>query len=85
MKKTIWADWSGGVICTCKEQLAEEYKNSDTFDGFGFWLNENYTASDVWEANTEVKAAIEQEYQRYYDACLTDFINDYFEAIEIEV
>lgn len=85
MKVTIWVDWDNQTICTGREELAEEFEDSDTCPEFEPWLNDHYDASEVWDVDADVQTAIKQEYQEYYDTCLTSFINNYFEAVQIEV
>lgn len=85
MKVTIWIDWDNQIICSNRKELAEDYEKSDCCIEFEGWLDDHYTASEVWEVSADTKTAIKQEYKKYSDVCLADFIDAHYEAIEIEV
>lgn len=85
MKVTVWIDWDHQIFCSSKKELAEDFENSDCSCNFEGWLDDHYAASEVWNIDADEKTAIKQEYHRYYDTCLEEFIDTYYEAIEIEV
>lgn len=85
MKKTVWVDLDTRDVYSCKEQLMKVLKEKNPWLEFASWLDRHYYASDVWDASTEMKTAIEQEYQELCDAVFAEFLSDYYEAIEIEV
>lgn len=87
MTKTIWIDWNWAKVYTSKEELRKNFEENgdDLLLSFEGWLDEEHVASDVWDISASERAAIKQEYKQYCDACFSDFVEKYFEAIEIEV
>lgn len=85
MKLTVWVDWNNQILRSSKKELAEDYEDSDCYVEFGDWLEDHYIASEIWDINADAKAAIKQEYEKYSETCLADFIDAHYEPIEIEV
>lgn len=85
MTKTIWIDWESKVVCQNEDELMAEFEGSAWSTDFTTWLNNNYTATEIWEAYDGQREVIDKEYEEFRRGELEEYTHRYFEAYEIRV
>lgn len=85
MKKTIWIDWKNEVVCQNEDELIANFEESDCVTDFMDWLNDHYTATEIWEMYDGQREVIDKEYEAFRRKELEQYANYYFQNYEIEV
>lgn len=55
--------------------IADELEEVGALMSFENWLNENYTAYDLWKMGDDMDEELSRTYDKYRTAILTAFIN----------
>ena len=88
---SIWVDWNNQIVYTTEDELKTEWNNlieqeSDIAPmSFPEWLDENFMPSTVWDANTNERYAIEQDYEAYCKDCYDNWVETYLAQLTLTV
>lgn len=85
MTKTIWIDWEHKFVYQNEDELIADFEESAWNTDFTTWLNNNYTAAEIWEAYDGQREVIDKEYEEFRRGELEEYIKRYFEVCEIRV
>ena len=85
MTKTIWIDWNYRVVCQNEDELMADFEESDCYTDFTTWLNDNFTAEEVWNMDDDMRGQAEKDYQEHLREELADYANINFQSYEIRV
>lgn len=85
MTKTIWIDWENKIVCQNEDELMADFEESDWGTDFTDWLDNNYTATEIWEAYDGQREVIDKEYAEFRRSEFQSYVEHYFEAYEIRV
>jgi hypothetical protein len=58
----------------------EEYKSCEPFEE---WLNDKYTASDIFNMNEEELQELEGKYDNFYDSAVKEWAEYYLEVVNL--
>lgn len=67
MTKKIYIDWGNGSVVVSPEEYIINYiyDNVDDNDAFEEWLNDKYSASDLWKMDGKECETITEEWKDY--------------------
>lgn len=85
MTKTVWIDWGNKVVCQNEDELWADFEESDWGTDFKDWLDNNYTATEIWEAYDGQREVIDKEYEEFRRSEFSQYVEHFFEAYEIRV
>lgn len=92
MKVSIWVDWGNQEIYSNFDDIKAQWKDVCDADEVGVaptkfddWLDEHYTCGDVWSMNEKERRDVLNQYDSYCDDCFQDWLETYFDEVEINI
>lgn len=68
---TVYVNYNQYKVCSeneykiMKNEIQEGYRNEDK--RFNEWLNDNYSASDIWSMTDEQRSTVMEKYSEYLE------------------
>ena len=85
MTKTIWIDWDNKTVFQNEDELKAEYERTVVSYTFFEWLENNFSASEVWDWTDEERKEIEAEYKQAEEDGFYYWVRSTFQGYEIRV
>lgn len=83
MTNRIYIHYAAERWYTTKEELYGAFEDYEGCESFEEWLNDKYSASDIFNMNEAELHELENEYDDFYDSAVQEWAEQYLEVINL--
>lgn len=85
MSRNIYIDYENWTYYVTEEELHAIFIEENEEPDFEYWLNDNYTAFEIFEMREKEKGKVDDEFNEYYKERFDEWVDDRFTIIEVDV
>lgn len=85
MSRNIYIDYENCTYHVTEEELRAIFIEENEAPDFDEWLNNNYTASKIFEITEREKDKINDEFNAHFKECFDKWVDYRFTIIEVDV